>query len=66
MGQMGLHLCSISGGKKGGHSGGEVTRANLESSGRRVRAVRDEENEGKEKGRRWIKKRRKRGHGINT
>ena len=29
--------CAVSGGKKGGHSGGAVTRANLESSRRRVR-----------------------------
>ena len=56
LGQTGLHMCSISGGKKGGHSGGAVTRANLESSGGRVRrAVRDKENEGKRNGRRWIK-----------
>ena len=37
VGQMGLHLCSISGGKKWGHSGGAVMRANLEPSGRRFR-----------------------------
>ena len=52
---MGLHLCSISGGKKWGHSGGAVTRANLESK-ESQRAVRDEENEGKEKGRDALRK----------
>ena len=59
MGQMGLHLCSISGGKKGGTQWG----SSHESKSRVIwkesqRAVRDEENEGKGKGRRWIKKRR--------
>ena len=53
---MGLHLCSISGGKKEGPSGGAGMRANLESSGRKVRrAVREEKNEEKRNGRRWIK-----------
>ena len=56
---MGLHLCNISGGKKGGYSGG----SSHESKSRAIwnesqRAVRDEENEGKGTGRRWIKKRR--------
>ena len=47
--------------------GGAVTRANLESSGRRVRrAVRHEVNEGKGNGRRWIKKRRERGQGRSA
>ena len=60
LGQTGLHLCSISGGRKWGHSG----ESSHESKSRVIwkesqRAVRDEENEGKEKGRRWIKKRRK-------
>ena len=67
MGQMGLHLHSISGGKKRGHSGG----SSHESKSRVIwkesqRAVRDEENEGRLKGRRWIKKRRKgRGRSVS-
>ena len=48
----------LSCGKKGGTAGGAFTRANLELK-ESQRAVRDEENEGKEKGGRWIKKRRK-------
>ena len=48
----------------GGRVAGAVARANLESSGRRIRrAVRHEGNEGKGNGRRWIKKRRERGQG---
>ena len=58
MGQMGLHLHSISGGKKRGHSGG----SSHESKSRAIwkesqRTVRDEDNEVKETGRRCIKKR---------
>ena len=66
---MGLQLCSISGAKMMGRDrvGGAVMRANLESSGRRVRrAVRCGENEGKGNGRRWIKKRRERGQGRSA
>ena len=52
-------------GRWGGRVGGAVTRANLELK-ESQKAVRDEENEGKGKGRRWIKKRRERGQGIST
>ena len=46
--------------------GEAVTRANLESSGRRIkRAVSHEGNEGKGNGRRWIKK-RERGQGRSA
>ena len=51
----------------GDRVGGAVTRANLESSGRRIRrAVRHEGNEGKEKGRRCIKKISKGGQGSGA
>ena len=68
LGQTGLHLCSISlVGRWGSRVGGPVTRANLESFGRRIRrAVRHEGNEGKGNGRRWIKKRRERGQGRSA
>ena len=68
LGQTGLHLCSISGGKiEAGQSCGSSHKTNLESSGRRIRrAVRHEGNEGKRNRRRWIKKRRERGQGIST
>ena len=52
-------------GRRGELSGGAVTRANLESK-ESQRAVRDEENEGKGNGRRWIKKRRERGQGRSA
>ena len=63
---MGLHVCSISGGRKRGHSGG----SSHESKSRVIwketqRAVRDEENEGKEKGRRCIKKRKGQGRSAS-
>ena len=50
-------------GRWGGRVGGAVTRANLELK-ESQKAVRDEENEGKEKGRRCIKKRK--GQGRST
>ena len=54
-------------GRWGGRVGGAVTRANLESFGRRIRrAVRHEGNEGKGNGRKWIKKRRERGQGRSA
>ena len=53
-------MCSISGGRKWGHSGESSQESKSRVSWKESqRAVRDEENEGKEKGRRWIKKRRK-------
>ena len=65
LGQTGLHLCSISlVGRRGDIAEGAVTRANLESK-ESQRAVRDEENEGKEKGRRCIKKRKGQGRSAS-
>ena len=52
--------------EEGGTQWGSSHERNLESSGRRVRAVRDEENEGRGKGRRWIKKRRERRQGRSA
>ena len=51
--------------------GGQSWGSSHESKSRVIwkesqRAVRDEENEGKGNGRRWIKKRRERGQGIST
>ena len=61
--------CAVSlvGRSRWGRVAGAVTRANLESSGSRIRrVVRHEGNEGKGNGRRWIKKRRGRGQGRSA
>ena len=61
LGQTGLHVCSISGGRKRGHSGGSSHKSKSRVIWKESqRAVRDEENEGKEKGRRKTKKKRTR------
>ena len=68
LGQTGLHLCSISGGKKGeGQSWGSSHKSKSRVMWKgNQKSSKTWGNEGRGNGRRWIKKRRERGQGRSA